>query len=150
LKKILLLALAVLIVQPVSATDVDASPKRLSVIKSKLGLHERKNRNTIKKLVKVDPSTTPWCGAAVGYALRATGKKPPKNPNKAFNYLSYGKKVSGIKNAKKGDIIVYKFSHVSIYDKPVGKHSHVACGGNQSNQFKCSTYKNSKIKSVRR
>ena len=123
---------------------------RLTAIKQHIGLHERKNRSTIRRIVGVDPARTKWCGAAVAYAVRKAGGKPVRHPLRAYNWQSFGYRVSSIKAAQKGDIIVYRHSHVAVFSHRTKGGRHVSCGGNMSNRFKCSNYRNSSVKAVRR
>lgn len=121
---------------------------RLKAIERHVGLHERKNRSTIRKIIGVDPRRTPWCGYAVAYALKANGEQPVKGYPRAFNWKRYGKAVS-LRNAPAGAIVVYRHSHVAILKSRSGPNHHIACGGNMSNRFKCSRYRNSSIVAVR-
>ena len=125
---------------------------RLSAIKQHIGLHERKHRRQIKAIVGVDPVRTPWCGAAVAYSVRKAHQKPPQGYLKASNWRHWGTAVS-FSNARPGDVIVYRFKrgyHVAIFEKHLGKGRHSSCGGNMSSSFKCTSYRNSSVKAVRR
>ena len=125
---------------------------RLTAIKQHIGLHERKNRSTIRRIVGVDPVRTPWCGAAAAYSVRKANQKPPQGYLKASSWRHWGKAVS-FRNARPGDVIVYRFKrgyHVAIFEKHLGKGRHRSCGWNMSNRFKCSNYRNSSVKAVRR
>lgn len=130
----------------------EATPFRYTAIKKLEGLHERKHRRQIKRIVGVDPVRTPWCGAAVAYAVRKAGGVPVKGHLGAANWKRFGKAVKR-SGARKGDIVVYRFKrghHVAIFSHFTKAGRHVACGGNQSNRFKCSSYRNSSMKAVRR
>ncbi|MCB1422829.1 MAG: TIGR02594 family protein [Nitratireductor sp.] len=129
-----------------------ANPARLAAIKRVEGLHERKNRKQIQAMVGVNPASTPWCGAAAAYAVRKAGGKPPAGHNKAISWRNWGTAVS-LKNARKGDIVLFRFKrgyHVAVYNGVAGKGRINACGGNMSNQFKCSNYRASSVVAVRR
>ena len=129
-----------------------ANPARLAAIKRVEGLHERKHRKQIQAMVGVNPASTPWCGAAAAYAVRKAGGKPPAGHNKAISWRNWGQAVS-LKNARKGDIVLFRFKrgyHVAVYNGVAGKGSINACGGNMSNQFKCSNYRTSSVVAVRR
>lgn len=153
------LALAMVFGLPVLAatqisisTQAEASPARLAAIKRVEGLHERKNRKAIQSMVGINPSTTPWCGAAAAYAVRKAGGKPVAGHNKAVNWTKFGKGVS-LASARKGDVVVLRFKrgyHVGIYSKKAGKGRVEICGGNMSNRFKCSNYRTANVKAVRR
>lgn len=132
--------------------SASANPARLQAIKRVVGLHERKNRKTIQAMVGVNPSTTPWCGAAAAYAVRKAGGKPVAGPNKAVNWTKFGKPVR-LSSARSGDIVVLRFKlgyHVGIYSKNAGKGRIEVCGGNMSDRFKCSNYRTANVRAVRR
>ena len=132
--------------------EADASQARLAAIKAVEGLHERKHRKQIKRIVGVDPVRVPWCGAAVAYTVRKAGQTPVRYPNKAINWVRFGKPVS-LSQARKGDIVVIRTKrghHVTVYSKRLSKTRFEGCGGNQSNSFKCSGYRVANVKAVRR
>lgn len=134
-----------------NATNAEANVGRLRAIEKVVGLHERKNNKTIRRMVGVNPARIPWCGGAVAYAVRKAGGKPVKGHLGAKNWTRFGKAVS-LKNARKGDIVVLRTKrghHVSIY-KGRSKGRVTLCGGNQSNRFKCSNYRTSSVRAVRR
>lgn len=134
------------------ADTAHASAARLSAIKRVEGLHERKNRKAIQAMVGINPATTPWCGAATAYAVRKAGGKPVAGHNKAVNWTKFGKGVS-LASARKGDIVVLRFKrgyHVGIYSKKASSGRIEVCGGNMSDRFKCSNYRTSSVKAVRR
>ncbi|MFK7901881.1 MAG: TIGR02594 family protein [Nitratireductor sp.] len=133
------------------SSNADASAARLRAIEKVIGLHERKHNKTIRKMVGVNPARTPWCGGAVAYAVKRSGGKPIKGYLGAKNWSRYGKGVS-LSKAKKGDIVVIRTKrghHVSIY-KSRSKGRVTLCGGNQGDSFKCSSYRSSSVKAVRR
>lgn len=135
----------------ITTPSAHASPQRLKAIKQVEGLHEVKHRKQIKRLIGLDPRI-PWCGAATAYAVKKAGGKPIKYPNKAVNWTKFGKKVS-LSTARQGDVVVLRFKrgyHVGIYSKRVGKGRIEVCGGNMSNRFKCSNYRTSSVRAVRR
>lgn len=121
---------------------------RLRAIERHIGLHERKDRSIIHQIVGVDPRGTPWCGYAAAYALKANGEQPVKGYPKAFSWKRHGKAVS-LHSAPAGAIVVYKHSHVAILKGRSGKSHHISCGGNMSDRFKCSRYRNSSVLAVR-
>jgi uncharacterized protein (TIGR02594 family) len=139
-------------VQLSTITEAHANPARLAAIKRVEGLHERKNRKAIQAMVGVNPVSTPWCGAAVAYAVRKAGGKPVAGANKAISWAKFGKGVS-LASARKGDIVVLRFKrgyHVGVYSKKLGNGRVEVCGGNTSNSFKCTGYRASNVKAVRR
>ena len=132
--------------------EASASQARLVAIKAVEGLHERKHRKQIKRIVGVNPAATPWCGYAVAYAVKRAGGTPVKGYPKAISWTRFGKPVS-LSQARKGDIVVIRTRrghHVTVYSKRLSKARFEGCGGNQSNQFKCSGYRVANVKAVRR
>lgn len=135
-----------------SAMPAEAAAARLRAIESVIGLHEQKNRKTIQAMVGVNPATTPWCGAAAAYAVKKAGGTPPAHPNRAVNWTNFGKAVP-LSSAKAGDIVVFRFKrghHVAVFKGHAGDGRITACGGNMSNQFKCSNYRTASVVAVRR
>jgi len=134
-----------------NATVAEANVGRLRAIEKVVGLHERKNNKTIRRLVGVNPARVPWCGAAVAYAVRKAGGQPIKGHLGAKNWSRFGKGVK-LSSARKGDVVVIRTKrghHVGIY-KTRSKGRVTLCGGNQSNRFKCSNYRSSSVRAVRR
>lgn len=131
--------------------NADASQARLTAIKNVVGLHEVKHRSKIKRMIGLDPRI-PWCGAAAAYAVRKAGGKPVAGHLKASNWMKFGKKAS-LSTARQGDIVVLRFKrgyHVGIYSKKLGNGRIEVCGGNTSNSFKCTGYRVSNVRAVRR
>lgn len=129
-----------------------ASQLRLAAIERHVGLHERSDRSAIRQLIGTDPASTPWCGYAVAYAVRKAGGNPVSGYPSARSWLGYGRSVK-LSQAKPGDIVVYRFSrgyHVAIFKSRSASGRHISCGGNMSNKFKCSSYRNSSVVGVRR
>lgn len=115
------------------------------------GMHERSNRAALKRTLGVDPVRVPWCGAAVAWAVRKAGRKPPAGYMRAISWKQYGKAVT-IRAARRGDIVVVKNrrgNHVSIVTKVSGGKV-CATGGNQSNRVKQSCYSARSVVAVRR
>lgn len=132
-------------------TPANANVGRLRAIEKVLGLHETKNNRTIRKIVGVNPARIPWCGGAVSYAVRKAGGRPVRGHLRALNWKRFGKAVR-LSRARKGDVVVLRTKrghHVSIY-KGRYKGRVILCGGNQSNRFKCSSYRASSVLAVRR
>lgn len=135
-----------------TTNEANANPGRLRAIERVLGLHENKHNSRIRKMVGVNPARTPWCGGAVAYAVRKAGGKPISGHLRAANWSKFGKGVS-LKHARKGDVVVLRFKrghHVGIFKKHAGNGRVEICGGNMSNRFKCSAYRASSVRSVRR
>lgn len=125
-----------------------ADSSTISKAKSYVGLHERKNRSTIKEVTKIDPARVPWCAAFVNGILKQLGL-PGTNSNMARSFSKYN---SSTKSPQKGDIVVLKH-HVGFFEGFVkkGNRNMVAVlGGNQSNRVKVSYFPVSSVISYRK
>lgn len=132
--------------------EAEASPRRLAYIEKVQGLHEVKNRKTIQAMVGVNPRRVPWCGAAIAYSVRKDGGKPPRDYLRAASWKRFGKAVSP-RAARPGDVVVIRTRrghHVTLFGGWRSGGKFRGCGGNQSNRFKCSTYRVRSIVAVRR
>jgi TP901 family phage tail tape measure protein len=88
------------------------------------GLHERKDRDTIKQYLRtggqgMDPAVVPWCAAFVSASLQRQGIKGAGNW--AANYYQWGQAVKR-GDIQKGDVIV------SAGSGPSGTHVGLATG----------------------
>jgi uncharacterized protein (TIGR02594 family) len=75
---------------------------------TQLGLHERTNRDAVKKYLKsggegMDPATTAWCAAFVNSSLAQEGIKG-SGSGVATSFLKWGEGVKGA--IQKGDVLV--------------------------------------------
>ena len=100
------------------------------------GMHERSNRVQLRKILGIDPARIPWCGAAVAWAVKKAGRKPPAAPLRAISWRSYGKSVT-LSSARRGDVVVVRNRrghHVALVTRKKGG---AVCmvGGNQSNRI---------------
>jgi len=144
LKKILI-ALVVTLISTTSEAGVLAKAQQY------VGLHESRNNKTLKKVLGVDPSRTPWCGYFLGMVVRTTGKKPPKNYSFARSWVSYGMAVP-IKRARPGDVVVVRTGrgyHVGVMQSLTSQGVNLV-GGNQSNRVQKSTFPRKAIVAIRR
>jgi uncharacterized protein (TIGR02594 family) len=119
-----------------------------SVASQYVGLHERTNRNTLKAVINLDPSRTPWCAAFVNAILHTTGIQGTGS-NHARSFLRYGVATNA---PRKGDIVVVG-RHVGFYEGHVTRNgrTYVAVlGGNQKNRVQTSYFLASKVSSYRR
>jgi uncharacterized protein (TIGR02594 family) len=115
---------------------------------SYVGMHERKNRGSIKEVTKIDPARVPWCAAFVNGILKQLGLSGT-NSNMARSFSKYN---SPTKNPQKGDIVVFNH-HVGFFKGFVkkGNRTMVAVlGGNQSNRVKVSYFPVSSVISYRK
>jgi uncharacterized protein (TIGR02594 family) len=115
---------------------------------SYVGMHERKNRGSIKEVTKIDPARVPWCAAFVNGVLKQLGLSGT-NSNMARSFSKYN---SPTKNPQKGDIVVFNH-HVGFFEGFVkkGNRTMVAVlGGNQSNRVKVSYFPVSSVISYRK
>lgn len=115
---------------------------------SYIGMHERKNRRSIKEVTKIDPARVPWCAAFVNGILKQLGFSGT-NSNMARSFSKYNRAT---KNPQKGDIVVLK-RHVGFFKgfvKKGNKTMVAVLGGNQSNRVKISYYPVSSVISYRK
>jgi uncharacterized protein (TIGR02594 family) len=132
-------------------------------LKSHLGLHEVKDRKAIIALLRqyaedgdilIDPSDTPWCAAIVNAAERAA-ENPGTGRLNARSFATYGKPVPSLKDARKGDIVVFTRGgsswqgHVAYFDGLEGDIIRTL-GGNQSNSISYGWYKKDRLLAIRR
>lgn len=120
----------------------------LEIAKRYVGMSEHKHRKALRLLLGVDPRRTPWCGAFTAMVVRKAGRKPPKGPNIARSWLSYGKRVK-VSQARPGDIVVVSSvrNHVGIFSHRQGSKMCLV-SGNSRNMVRVGCY--SRIQGVRR
>jgi uncharacterized protein (TIGR02594 family) len=98
---------------------------------------------------------TPWCASFVNWTVEKAGFKGTDSAA-AISWANWGDKVSGVGNAREGDVVVLRNKasgqeHVAFFVKG-SSGSVTLLGGNQSNQVKESTYSlsNYNVVAVRR
>ena len=124
------------------------------------GLHEEKNRQTIKDIMGVDPAYTEWCAAFVNMVLRENGIPQSSEyndyPLMARSFLDWGHPVD---EPKQGDVLVFERGssgwqgHVAFYvsTKVVdGQIVYSVLGGNQGDAVNIREYPASKLLGIRR
>lgn len=138
----IVLALAITL----SASTAFAGSSPLSIAQKYIGLHERSNRATLRKMMGFDPRS-PWCGAFATFVMRKAGRKPPPGHNMARSWLRFGKAVR-LAQARAGDVVVLS-SHVGIFHS---LRSGKVClvGGNQNSRIQMSCYGVNRVRGVRR
>lgn len=110
----------------------------ISKAESFMGMHERKNRKSLKQVTKIDPARVPWCAAFVNGILKQLGLSGT-NSNTARSFSKYN---SATKTPSKGDIVVFR-RHVGFFEgfvKKGNKTMVAVLGGNQSNRVKISYF----------
>jgi uncharacterized protein (TIGR02594 family) len=146
--KSVILAGAIMLMLGTTSNITFADSLAISKAESYMGMHERKNRGSIKEVTKVDPARVPWCAAFVNGILKQLGLSGT-NSNMARSFTKYN---SPTKNPTKGDIVVFSH-HVGFFEGFVkkGNRTMVAVlGGNQSNRVKVSYFPVSKVLSYRK
>lgn len=121
----------------------------LNTAQSYLGLHERSNASTLRRVTKVNPARTPWCAAFVNGVLRQTGRRGTGS-NSASSFRNYGHSVS---SPTPGDIALVRRRggsgyHVAIFKGYVnkgGRRMIAVVGGNQSNKVSVAYYPAGKV-----
>lgn len=113
-----------------------------------VGLNEKKDAETIKRLTNVNPRVTPWCAAFVNGILKRKGYETTGS-NAVYSFYKYGSKTT---DPALGDIVVFS-GHVGFFQGFAyinGKKYVAVLGGNQSNRVKVSYYPVYKVRSYRR
>jgi uncharacterized protein (TIGR02594 family) len=95
---------APMVAQAVMAVDM------VSIARKTAGLHERKHRATLRRMIGVDPARTPWCGAWLGYVARRAGKRPPAGFPSSRAWRTAGR-ASG---PAPGRIVIFRHRHVGL------------------------------------
>ena len=128
-----------------------AQAELLSQAQQYNGLHESKNNGTLRKILGINPRSTPWCGYFLSYVAKKAGRTPPKSFALAKSWTSFGYAVP-IKSAKPGDVVVVRTGkryHAGILKRLTGQTAELL-GGNQSNRVQVSQFSRKQIVSVRR
>jgi uncharacterized protein (TIGR02594 family) len=92
--------------------SVPASADVVSIAKRYDGMHERRHRGKLKRIIGVDPARTPWCGAWLGTVVRQSGRKPPVGYTSSWAWKRWGRSVG----ARRGAIAVFKHGHVGVVE----------------------------------
>ena len=107
-----------------------------------LGTGEVKNRGKLFRLLRLDPSVTPWCAAFINYKERTYGR-PGTKSLLARSYLKYGQRTY---NPQKGDIVVLwrgkqesPYGHVGYFIRKTSTHVYIY-GGNQKDEINITAY----------
>lgn len=127
------------ITPPQEEAEVGATviPPWVTIAKGLLGKHEVTDAKKLDKLLGLDTSAIPWCGAFEAYCIAtALPKEPiPTNPLWALNWLKFGDRLNN------DDVIL---GAIAAFKRPGGGHVgnvvghdetalHIL-GGNQSNK----------------
>lgn len=121
----------------------------LSTASNYLGLHERSNTGTLRRVTGVNPARTPWCAAFVNGVLRQSGRRGTGS-NSAASFRNYGNATSAPAG---GDIALVRRRggsgyHVGFFKGYVtrnGRTMVAIVGGNQSNRVSVSYYPAGKV-----
>lgn len=123
------------------------SASLLNAAQKYVGLHERSNNATLRKVLGVNPARVPWCGYFITALVRKIGGKIPSGNGRAISWRNIGKPVT-LSSARRGDLVVMR-NHVTIYTKRT-KGRVCGIGGNQSNRVRESCYSAGRVLAVRR
>lgn len=152
--KTALIALALIASATVQQSAAHASQSVYRAMKQIEGLHERKHRRKLQRVIGVDPVRVQWCGAAIAYAVRKAGKKPPKFAVSMPAWLRWGQSIR-LRNAKRGDIVIVRSRasrsglHGGVFSKRA-KGRVCLISGNSKNTTRESCYKAGSVRAVRR
>jgi uncharacterized protein (TIGR02594 family) len=111
------------------------------------GLHERTDRKKLSRLVGVDPTRVPWCGAFAAAVAGKAGYEPPRHHLAAISWTRFGRPVK-LSKARPGDVVVMR-NHVTFFTRS-SRGRVCGIGGNQGNAVRESCYSAGRVKAVRR
>jgi uncharacterized protein (TIGR02594 family) len=127
--------------------DVVISGSPVEIAKGYLGLHERDDRQQLRKIVGFDPVGDAWCAGFVNGTLRKAGMTGTGKDN-ARSFLEWGKATA---TPRKGDVVVlWRGSkgdwrgHVGYYYGTSGDNV-LILGGNQNNQVSIESYPKARV-----
>lgn len=129
--------------------------KHVSIAKRYEGLSARKDRRTLKTVIKVDPIRIPWCAAFANAVLRKAGYEGTGSLM-ARSFLKYGRKT---RRPSEGDIVVFKrgrnryAGHVGFYMGETiidGIKYILVLGGNQRKAVNVALYPKRKVLGYRK
>lgn len=142
--------------------DVSPSPFRSIFEKNHVviarkyeGMSARRNRRTLRTVMKIDPMRIPWCAAFANAVLKKAGHEGTGSLM-ARSFLSYGKKTW---RPSKGDIVVFKrgrsrrSGHVGFYMGETvvrGVRYILVLGGNQRKAVSVAMYPKRKVLGYRK
>jgi uncharacterized protein (TIGR02594 family) len=155
-----LLILALLLGGCVNTASVDTEP--FITAETYVGLHERRHREYLKRLVGVDPVHTEWCAAFVNAILEIDGIPGSESvsdyPLTARSFLRWGEPVIR-EEIQRGDVVIFPRGreswqgHVGFYIETTyenGKEQWVILGGNQDNTVSYATFDPKRALGIRR
>lgn len=126
-----------------------------------IGLHERRDRKTLRNFVNVDPVNTEWCAAFMNSVLKEIGipgsEAFSENPLMARSFVTWGEEVTD--NPQPGDIVVFPrgnngwqghvgFFVVSFQEN--GREYYIILGGNQNDEVSYEAYEAKRAIAIRR
>ena len=136
--------------QPSPMTDLSSVPILGSLL-SLVGLHEHRDRATLRAKLGVDPARTPWCGYFMGHVVQQMGRTPPRGHGLAASWTGYGSAVT-LASAQAGDVVVTRTRrgyHVAAFHARAPGRVCVL-GGNQSNRVSIACVSARSVVAVRR
>jgi hypothetical protein len=104
------LFLATLILTSPITAQLAIGADLLAVARQSLGLHERKHRAVLRRMIGVDPVRTRWCGAWLGYVARRAGKRPPAGFPSSRAWPIAGHAAG----PAPGHIVIFRHRHVGL------------------------------------
>ncbi len=141
--------------------QVATASKNIARAQNYVGLHARKNRQTVKAIISkpfdrpIDPVRIPWCAAFANAILRENNMATTDSLM-ARSFLNYGLVA---KRPEEGDIVVLKrgrsniTGHVGFYVNTVtrnGKQYVAVLGGNQGKAINIAYYPENRVLGYRR
>lgn len=90
--------------------------------------------------------STAWCAVFVNAALMLNNIKTNRSA-RAFDWLTYG---TGVDVPRKGDLVIFDFSHIAFYLEDASATKINCLGGNQSDMVNITAYNKATVREYRR
>lgn len=136
------------------ATEKTSLQRVLEIAKAEIGTKEKPGKEDNPRILEYHQTTrlkavkdeVPWCSAFVNWALKQAGIEGTGNPM-ARSFLKWG---SPLKSPVPGCVVVLKrgpapFGHVAFFIRRSRVGFVDVLGGNQSDQVKISTYRETDV-----
>lgn len=96
--------------------------KALDVARGLVGVMEQGGNNQgemVMRIIRANGGTgpEPWCGDFVAYCYRLAGSKRPQRPWAAVRLLRGCAGITVTSKPKPGDLVVFDFDHVGMFEK---------------------------------
>lgn len=90
--------------------------------------------------------STAWCAVFVNAALMLNNIATPRSA-RAYDWLEFGLATD---SPRKGDLVIFNFSHIGFYMGSAGPGRLYCMGGNQSDEVNITSYSEKSVRAYRR